>query len=220
MNTKGYPFFSVIFLRLTALFFSHFFKQTFLFAHFSSVTDLRLPIFNHFSSVTDLGLPIFNHFLKQTLALYLKVWIIVKSSVIALQINCLKQNRCPDSTRAPNFSVFWYHNCCTSGRSLCRWLQPQAHPGVGPGRGEALEPYLRVQINISDICERFSMISCNKKMNAGSLQENFRPYECAMCDKRFLYLYSFKDWQICTSMMNEKSLTWMLSLQNLFEGAN
>ena len=130
------------------------------------MTDLRLPIFNHFSSVTDLGLPIFNHFLKQTLALYLKVWIIVKSSVIALQINCLKQNRCPDSTRAPNFSVFWYHNCCTSGRSLRRWLQPQAHPGVGPGQGEALEPVLLgLQLWISGQRSAWVKTTCHLSFN-------------------------------------------------------
>ena len=46
-----------------------------------------------------------------------------------------------------------------------------------------------------------------KNEDAGYPQEKFRLYECATCDKRFPYLYSFKDWQICTSMMYEKSLT-------------
>ena len=41
--------------------------------------------------------------------------------------------------------------------------------------------------------------------DAGNLQEKLRLYECTMCDKRFPYLYSFKDCQICTSVMNEKS---------------
>ena len=65
----------------------------------------------------------------------------------------------------------------------------------------------------------FLSVHATKKEDAGNPQEKFRLYKCATCDKRFPYLYSFKDCQICTSLMNEKSLTWILSLQNLFEGA-
>ena len=66
--------------------------------------------------------------------------------------------------------------------------------------------YLRVQHNISDVFERFSISSCdNKNEDAGNLQEKFWLYECATCDKRFPYLNSFKDCQIFTSVINEKS---------------
>ena len=45
-----------------------------------------------------------------------------------------------------------------------------------------------------------------KNEDAENLQEKFQLYECATCDQRFPYLYSFKDCQIFTSVMNE-SLT-------------
>ena len=80
--------------------------------------------------------------------------------------------------------------------------------------------YLRVQHNIADIFERFFYLFMQQKNeDTGNLQQKLLPYECATCDKRFPYLYSFKDCQRCISVMNEKSLTWILSLKNLFEGA-
>ena len=51
--------------------------------------------------------------------------------------------------------------------------------------------YLRVQNNISDTFERFSITTKNE--DAGNLQEKFWLCECAKCDKRFPYHYSFKD---------------------------
>ena len=50
-----YPFFSHNFLRLNAVFFPHFFKQTFLWAHFSSQTHPQRQWFNHFSLQKDLS---------------------------------------------------------------------------------------------------------------------------------------------------------------------
>ena len=50
-----YTFFSPNLLRLTALFFSHFFKQTFLYSHFSSQTHPQRQWFNHFSLQKDLS---------------------------------------------------------------------------------------------------------------------------------------------------------------------
>ena len=62
-----------------------------------------------------------------------------------------------------------------------------------------------MQHNISDIFENFQSVHATKNEDAENLQEKLWLYECATCDKGFPYLYSFKDSQICTSVMNEKS---------------
>ena len=51
----------------------------------------------------------------------------------------------------------------------------------------------------------FLSVHATKKEDAGNLQEKVWLHECATCDKRFPYLYTFKDCQICTSVMNDKS---------------
>ena len=74
-------------------------------------------------------------------------------------------------------------------KDVFQWWMKKVWPEFCP-----LRTYLSVQHNISDIFERFSISSCKKKEDAGNLQEKFRLYECATCDKRFPYLYSCGDW--------------------------
>ena len=67
--------------------------------------------------------------------------------------------------------------------------------------------YLRVQHNISDIFERFSISSCNKKMMK---QETFKKNSGYMnvrsVTNDFLIITLIKTCLICTSVMNENSL--------------
>ena len=97
---------------------------------------------------------------------------------------------------------------------VLHWWMKKVWPEFCPFR-----TYLRVQHNISDIFERFSISSCNKKMKT---QETFKKNSGYMNVRRvtndFLIITLLKTCQICTSVMNEKSQAWILSLQNLFEG--
>ena len=99
-----------------------------------------------------------------------------------------------------NFLIF---TVSKTVKYVLHWWMKKVWPELCPFR-----TYLRVQLNISDFFERFSVSSCNKKMKTlGNLQEKFWLYECATCDKRFPYLYTFKDCQICTSVM--KKTVWL-----------
>ena len=99
-------------------------------------------------------------------------------------------------------------------RYVLHWWMKKVWPEFCPFR-----TYLRVQHNISDVFERFSTSSCNKKTKT---HETFKNNSCYMNVQRvtndFLIITLLKTCQICTSVMNEKSQAWILSLQNLFEG--
>ena len=73
--------------------------------------------------------------------------------------------------------------------------------------GHYLNDHVFVILFGGHLSKVFYQFKQHKNGDAGNFQERFRLYECATCDKRFPYLYSFKDCRICTSVMNEKSLT-------------
>ena len=111
--------------------------------------------------------------------------------------------------------TFFISTLSKTVKYVLQWWMKKVWPEFCPFR-----TYLRVQHNISDIFERFSINSCNKKMKT---QETFKKNSGYMnvqhVTNDFLIFTLSKTCQIFTSVMNEKSLTWILSLQNLFEGA-
>ena len=99
---------------------------------------------------------------------------------------------------------------------VLQWRMKKDWPDFCPFR-----PFLRLHNNISDIFERFPIRSCHKKMKT---QETFKKNSGRMNARRatnnsFIFTPSNTDCLICTSVKNEKSLTWFLSLQTLFEVA-